>query len=259
MTGPPLFYAPCQATRRSLLLMADITPEFIEKFSLALAAGFGVIAVALIASLGTFGVAVVGMLERNGQAKGKQRRKQTARQAEINYTKALMAQHLEEYARSCADTVWHNNDDETQGQGALNPPSFPSWPVEIDWTLIGATEMIKGRDIELRVKIREKTIEGNFQYSAATEHDAREMFADGAARIGLEAFKVADEIRREIGVKPFEYPPLGVNHREALRGRVKELDATAIRYRQRRIMRWLKRLPKQSVGYANKLLLTIKR
>lgn len=226
--------------------MPDMSPEFFEKFSIALAAGVGVIIVALITGLGTFGVAVVGMLERNGQAKAKQERKQTARQAEINYTKALMAQHLEEYARSCADTVLHNNDDETQGDGALNPPGFPNWPDKIDWTLIGAAEMIKGRDIELRVKIRQQTIDGNLHYNASSEHEAREIFADGAARIGLEAFKVADDIRREIGVRPFEYPKHGINHREALQARVHELDNSVTLYRRRRVMRWVKRLPKEA-------------
>ncbi|WP_436356990.1 hypothetical protein [Brevundimonas sp. CEF1] len=227
--------------------MPDVSPEFFEKVSIALAAGVGVIIVALITGLGTFGVAIVGMVERNGQAKAKQKRKQTVRQAEINYTKALMAQHLEEYARSCAETVWHNNDDETQGDGALNPPDFPNWPDQIDWTLIGASEMIKGRDIELRVKIRQQTIDGNLHYSASSEHDAREIFADGAARIGLEAFRVADDIRREIGVKPFEYPPHGINHREALKSRVDELDNRANLYRWRRIKRWMKRLPKDGL------------
>ena len=239
--------------------MPFLSPEFFEKFSVGLAAGVGVVIVGVLTALGTFGVAALGMIERLFQARAKRKRKQTARKAEINYTKALMAQHLEAYARSCAETLWHNNDDETQDEGASNPPDFPDWPNTIDWTMIGATEMIKGRDIELRVRIRRETIDGYFRMNASSLHEAREIFADGAARIGLEAFKVADDIRREIGVKPFRYPPHGIDHRAALQNRVNELDNRVSLYRQRRLMRWLKQQPREAVKAAANLWSVITR
>ncbi len=125
-------------------------------------------------------------------ARGRERTKIEARE---NYEKAVFARHLEGYARACAETIWDNSDDDSVG--ASSPPAFPQWPNDIKWELIGAREMMKARDIEIRVEIRRKGVEGDFHYNASDESDAREIFSDGAARIGWEAWSIAKDMREE--------------------------------------------------------------
>lgn len=192
----------------------------------------GVIGGGVIQMITTFLVANQTRKDRLADEAAARERKRVKRQAEADYVKAILARHLEAYARSCAEVIWENGEEDSEG--AMSPPAFPAWPDDIKWELIGASEMMAARDIEVRVEIRSKGVEGDFHYNAADVQDARQIFSDGAARIGWEAWTIAKDIREEIGVHPFRYPDHGGNHAETLQERAERLETKARQYEERR-------------------------
>ncbi|MNH76581.1 hypothetical protein D3C73_288560 [compost metagenome] len=191
----------------------------------AISALAGVVVGGIIQTVTAFLLAKTTRSDRLKDEQAARDRDNAKLQARENYSKALVARHLEGFARSCAETIWANG--EYDAEGAMSPPTFPEWPADIEWQLLGAREMMKARDIELRVEIRHQGVQGHFEYVATDESDAREIFSEGAARIGWEAWTIAKDIRDDIGVEPFRYPDIGGNHAETLENAVAALEERA--------------------------------
>lgn len=142
-----------------------------------------------------------------------------------SFVRAILARHLEAYARSCAEVMWANDDPDEEG--AMMPPKFPAWPPDTAWELLAPDEMMMIRDIEVRVDIQRQQVEGVFRIAAADEGEARSYFMDGAARIGLDAWKAAQELRVRAGVPPFKFPRDDGGFAQSLAEHVKHLDESA--------------------------------
>lgn len=132
----------------------------------------------------------------------------------------MLALHLETYAEACATTISDNNEPHLELAAGL--PKFPAWP-EIDWGLLGANETARVRDIEVRVRMRESFVRSDVDQAAMDADDAAGYFSVGAAKLGLDAWRAASELRSQAGVSPLEFPPDGEgwNYFETLRA---ELD-----------------------------------
>lgn len=161
------------------------------------------------------------------------RGRETAKtEAGRSYVRALLARHLEAYARSCAKVMWANDDPEEEG--AMMPPEFPAWPPDTAWELLAPDEMMLIRDIEVRVDIQRQQVEGVFRVAAAAEREARSYFMDGAARIGLDAWKAAQGLRVKAGVAPFKFPRDDGGFAQSLAEHVDRLDEQALQSEERR-------------------------
>lgn len=155
-----------------------------------------------------------------------ERDRQSAKlEADRQYVRAILARHLEAYARTCAKAMWANDDPEEEG--ATVAPKFPKWPPTVSWELLGPNEMVEVRDIEVRVDIQRENIEGTVWHSGADEGEAREYYMDGAARIGYEAWCLSQRLRSKAGVDPFDFPKIGGNFAQSLAEHVAKLDEKA--------------------------------
>lgn len=159
-------------------------------------------------------------------------REQAAVDAERQYVRAILARHLEAYARACAQAMWTNEDPEEDS--AQSAPNFPDWPSDVSWQLLGANEMLEIRDIEVRVDMQHEQADGSIRYAASGIEEAREYLRDSAARIGLEAWRVSQKLRTKAGAQPFEFPGEGGNFAEALASRVEALDQQRREWEERR-------------------------
>jgi hypothetical protein len=148
-------------------------------------------------------------------------RKNAETESERNFVRAVLAMHLEGFARKCADTMWMNGDPELDG--AANLPDFPKWP-KVEWRLLGASEMLGVRDLEVRVSILRDSTEGSVVHGASDVWEARSYYAEGAATIGLEAQRLAGQLRAKAGVEPFRFPDNGANYVRALEERIAEVQ-----------------------------------
>lgn len=146
--------------------------------------------------------------------------------ADRNYARAILARHLEGYARACADVMWENRDSEKERDDpATGLPEFQDWP-DVAWELLGANEMMKAKDIALRVDLQRKSVSDGAWYATNTGDEARDYFAEAAARLGLEAWRLAEQMRQEADVAPFEFAPDGPNFAESLTDYVAEVEET---------------------------------
>lgn len=197
----------------------------------ALAALLGVVIGGVLQIVSASYVARVQRTQRLNDEKAARDREAEELEADRKYVRAILARHLEAYARACAQAMWDNDDHEEKG--ATNPPEFPDWPPDIAWELLSPNEMMKIRDIEIRVDIQREHVKGSVWYGAADEDDARSYYMDGAARIGSEAWSVSKELRQKAEVDPFEFPNVGGNFAESLADRVERLDEEARLYEEK--------------------------
>jgi len=144
-------------------------------------------------------------------------------EADRSYARALLARHLEAYARACAEVMWKNGSAEGDEELATDLPEFHEWPA-VAWELLGAKEAMKARDIEVRVDIQKSGVNAGVYYAAGTPGEARSYYEDAAARVGLEAWTLARQMREEAHVEPFEFPRGGGNFAEALADHVAKID-----------------------------------
>lgn len=208
-----------------------VTYDFWEAAVPAIA---GLIGIVIGGSIQLFTASYVANQQRKHRLEDEQAgraREEEKLEADRQFLRASLARHLETYARSCAQAMWVNDDFEEQG--ATNPPNFPVWPADISWELLNANEMVTIRDIEVRVDIQREQVRGEVWHGAANEEDARTYYMDGAARIGLEAWQVSQELRRKASVDPFEFPRMGGNFAESLAEHVARLDEQARQYEER--------------------------
>lgn len=181
----------------------------------------GVVVGGIIQSASAFFVAVQQRRFRLDDEKAERSRADAKVDAERSYARAVLARHLEAYARSCAKAMWANDDPDEGGGGGL--PEFPPWP-EIAWELLGANEMAKARDIEVRVDMQTDWVHGAVFHDASDEGEAREYYRNAAARIGLEAWKIACRLRDEAGVERFQFPEGSVGFAESLQEHITRLE-----------------------------------
>ncbi|MBO9502916.1 hypothetical protein [Brevundimonas sp. A19_0] len=118
----------------------------------------------------------------------------------------ILAFHLERYAEACAHVISDNNEPDLEQATGL--AAFEPWPT-IDWELLGAKETARIRDIEVRVRMRESFVRGDVDQAAFNADDAAEFYSVGAAKLGLDAWSAASDLRREAGVSPLEFPSDG--------------------------------------------------
>lgn len=198
----------------------------------ALAALLGVVIGGVLQIVSAFWVAETQRTHRLKDEKAARGRDEDKLEADQKYVRAVLARHLEAYARDCAQAMWANDDHEEQG--ATNPPEFPDWPPDIAWELLSPNEMMAIRDIEIRVDIQREHVKGSVWYGAADEDDARSYYMDGAARIGSDAWLVSKELRQKAEVDPFEFPNVGGNFAESLADRVERLNEQARLHEEKR-------------------------
>lgn len=133
-----------------------------------------------------------------------ERRRATSRSdADRSYVRALLARHLEAYARSCAEVMFANIHPEADVATRL--PEFPTWP-HVSWELLGANEMAKVRDIEVRVDVQKRWAESAVEEAAGDVGEACEYYRDTSAQIGLEAWTIACRLREEAKIELFSFP-----------------------------------------------------
>jgi hypothetical protein len=173
----------------------------------------GVVVGGVIQSGSAFFVALQQRRFRLDDEKGERDRAYAKVEADRSYARAVLARHLEAYARSCAQAMWANDDPDEEGTTGL--PDFPPWP-EVSWELLGANEMAKARDIEVRVDIQKDWVQGAVWHGASHEGEAREYYRDAAAEVGLEAWNISRRMREEAGVEPFSFPKGSSGFAEAL-------------------------------------------
>lgn len=142
----------------------------------------------------------------------------TARRA---FLRALLARHLEAYARQCAEVMWHNLNVEFTGSKGV--PPFPEWP-EVDWELLGADEMMRIRDIPVQVEMHKDTTSGNVYWSGGSEEQDRPYYAEGAAVVGTQAWLTAKTLREDAKVSAFEFPANTSNFAESMAEHLAELE-----------------------------------
>lgn len=198
----------------------------------ALAALLGVVIGGVLQIVSAFWVAETQRSHRLKDEKAARGRDEDKLEADQKYVRAVLARHLEAYARTCAHAMWDNDDHE--GKTAINPPAFPPWPLEVSWELLGANEMVAIRDIEVRADIERSHAEGSAWYGASDNDDVRSYYKDGAARIGLDAWTQSKRLRIKAGVDPFEFPSVGGNFAESLADHVERLDEQARLYEKKR-------------------------
>lgn len=190
---------------------------------------FGVFVGGLIQLVSTYFAADLQRRHRVADEKAARQREMQGRESQRNFVRALIARHLEAFARQCASAMWHNGNPEEEG--AAKVPDLPEWP-PLAWDLLDANEMVEIRDIEVRVDILRDSTEGAVFYGASHIDEARKYYAEGAATIGLEAWRMAQRLRASANIEPFRFPKQGANyaealeeHVEALENRVREADA----------------------------------
>ncbi|MET3528150.1 hypothetical protein [Phenylobacterium koreense] len=200
-------------------------------------AGVGLLGVLLGGAIQTYSSSSVSNQQRRDRLldEAKAREREAAKEeAQRQFVRAVLARHLEAFARSCAEAMWHNGNPEIDGAAA--PPSFPAWPA-VQWELLGSSEMIRIRDIEIRVAILRDSTEGAVIYGASHEDEARSFYAEGAAAIGLEAWNLAQRLRTDAGVDAFRFPREGANYAEALQDHVEHIAQREREARERRAAR----------------------
>jgi len=190
------------------------------------------------AAIGLLGVLVGGgiqmitafiLADRQSKQREKAEREERERAAarttaDRNYARAILARHLETYARACAEVMWENRDSEKERDDpATGLIELRDWP-DVAWELLGANDMMKAKDIALRFDLQQKAVSEGAWYAANSPDEARDYFAEAAARLGIEAWRLSQEMRREAGVEPFEFAPDGPNFVKSLTDYVAELE-----------------------------------
>jgi hypothetical protein len=172
-----------------------------------------------------------------------ERDRAAARQrADRNYARAILARHLETYARACADVMWENRDPEKEHDDpATGLIELSDWP-DVAWELLGANDMMKAKDIALRFDLQKKAVSEGAWYATNSPDEERDYFAEAAARLGIEAWRLAQEMRQEAGVAPFEFAPGGPNFAKSLTDFVTEVEETKRKVEEAREARRAARL-----------------
>lgn len=199
--------------------LAALSPQ-LEIWKALLPAAIGLAGVLVGGLIQMFSAGFIASLQRRHRIADENialKRKNAETESERNFVRAVLAMHLERFARKCADTMWMNGDPEVDG--AAVPPDFPKWP-KVEWRLLGASEMLSVRDLEVRVSILRDRTEGSVVYGAFDIREARSYYAEGAATIGLEALRLAEQLRAKAGVEPFRFPEDGANYASALQDRI---------------------------------------
>lgn len=202
----------------------------------------GVITTGIAAGVGLLGVLVGGGIQlisasriakrqredRLADDKAERERAEAKLAADRSYVRAVLARHLEAYAKECAEAMWENGSGDygDDDQGGAGVPNFKDWP-EVSWELLGANEMMKARDIALRVTLQKDDVSAGAEHEVYTPDDARTYYGNAAARLGLEAWQLATQMREEAGVAPFEFPPKTSNFARSLADHVSEVAERA--------------------------------
>lgn len=209
----------------------------IEFWKVMISAAIGLAGVLVGGLIQLFSANLIAGLQRKHRLADEadaRKREETGIESERNFVRAVLARHLEGFARKCADAMWQNGDPEVDG--AAVPPDFPKWP-HVEWELLGANEMLRVRDLEVRVSILRDSTEGSVIYGASQVDEARTYYAEGAATIGLEALRLAEQLRFEAGVDPFRFPEQGANYAKALEEHIAEVHERTRLAEERRAAR----------------------
>lgn len=125
--------------------------------------------------------------------------------------------HLEKFAYSCAEAVAAN--DEPDGK-ATWVPELPAWP-PVHWESLGPDWQVRLMDFARVLALRKSYIRGDAA-EAFDEADKRYTYGVGAAKLGLDAWSLAAELRRDAGIAKFEFPNDGWNYPEMMHDHLEE-------------------------------------
>ncbi|MCA3737169.1 MAG: hypothetical protein IM673_03795 [Phenylobacterium sp.] len=117
----------------------------------------GVVVCGVIQSRSAFFVTLQQRRFRLEDEKEERDRANAKVEAARSYARAVLARHLEAYARASTQALWANDDPEKEGSTGL--PDLPPCP-KVPRELLGANEMAKARDIEVRLEIQKDWVLG---------------------------------------------------------------------------------------------------
>jgi hypothetical protein len=143
--------------------------------------------------------------------------KEADRKAEAkSYPIYLLAQHLERFAQKCAEVITYNDDG--RGQGVAGLPTFPAWPAT-EWHKYGGDVTARLFDFRTLYDLKGSMVDGDVDENADDQEDAGGYYSEAAGRIGLEAWKIAESLRQEVGLQPFVFSEDAWNFVETMESR----------------------------------------
>ncbi|WP_269220970.1 hypothetical protein [Brevundimonas vesicularis] len=142
-----------------------------------------------------------------------------AKQAGDNQARAAypLILHLEKFAYNCAEAVAAN--DEPDGKVTW-VPELSAWP-PVNWESLGPDWQVRLMDFARVLSLRKSYIRGDAA-EAFDDADKRYTYSMGAANLGLDAWMLAAELRRDAGIAKFDFPTDGWNYPEMMRDHLEE-------------------------------------
>lgn len=125
---------------------------------------------------------------------------------------------LERFAYVCAEAVTSNLDPDGKVEWVPELPTYPP----VHWESLGPEWQVRLLDFTRALSLRKAYIRGDAQ-EAMDEADTRQIYAMGAAKLGLDAWKLAEELRLDAGIATFEFPDDGWDYPQTMRDHVAEM------------------------------------
>lgn len=185
-----------------------------------------IVSAAIPAVTGLLGVMVGGVLQwwqadsvarrQRAEADRKDNQLAEAAEAELARRRTLaaypLALHLEAFAKQCAERVAHNTD---QGEvDGWSPPSLGDYPAT-NWGALEPAWQVRLTDFASALLLRLNFIRGSVD-DAADAAEARSIYARANAVIGLDAWSLAEVLRREAGIEAFKFHEDGWDYVEMM-------------------------------------------
>jgi len=137
-----------------------------------------------------------------------------AAKGEMAFTSLALARHLEAYAQDCAGAISDNS--QRHSEFVKRTPDFPKWPA-VTWTRLGAVRAAEIGDFSSRVPLVQGFISGAANAAGFGSDRYFMIHSAGAARVGVEAWNLAAQLREDAGLPPFVFANDGWNYAELLR------------------------------------------
>lgn len=123
-----------------------------------------------------------------------------------------LAEHLEDFVIHCSEVVqsqqsvvWDNPYDLADySDSPLWFGGLPAWPALLDWRHLGFNLAVKANNFRRKVQFAQGEIRSMSEHLDGEETHA--LAAENAADLGLQAWDLAVETRREAGLAAFEWP-----------------------------------------------------
>lgn len=190
-----------------------------------------VINTAVPAVSGLLGVLIGGVLQwwqansvarrQQEEANRKEQAVAAAATAELARRKVLaaypLALHLEAFAKACAERVSFNTDP-LEAENTQRLPSLGSYPTSNSGALDPQWH-VRLTDFSSALDLRRNFINGRLE-EASDIAEARAINAQSAAVVGLDAWSLAEALRREAAIAPFQFHEDGWDYVEMMQAHV---------------------------------------